>query len=544
MRIERTRNAKRNILVGVINRFVSIIIPFITRTIMIRTLGVEFLGLDSLFASILQVLNITELGVSSAIVYSMYKPIAADDDETICALLNLYRKVYRFIGIIILILGLLIIPFLPKFINNNPSFGGGTPTDINLYIVYIVFLVNAVIGYLFYGFKTAIPTAMQRLDLVTGVNTITKVISSIAQIIVLLYAVHSSSGYGNIYYIYIIILPCATILNNLIISRLVDTYYPNYTCKGQVSDDIKHVIKEKVSGLVINKICSTTRNALDSICISTFLGLALTTVYNNYYYIITSLISIIGVISSSILAGIGNSVVLESKEKNYNDFKKLNFLYMLLSGWCTIYLITLYQPFMQLWVGEVYMFPFSVVICFCAYFYVLKMGDVRATYSDAVGLWWENRYRAIAESVANILLNIILVQIWGVYGIILATVISLLIINFGIGSHIVFKYYFGVRNLYNYFFDHFKYFAITASVCLFTLFVCSTANELIGNGIFTGVTSFPLRTLAVNFIIASVVPGFCYFTIYRFTNIYKISIPWFLDRVKVGSKISKVIKPE
>ena len=116
MKLERTKNAKRNIAFGIINKIVTLFLPFIIRMVMIREIGAEYLGLSSLFSSILQVLNITEFGFSSAVVYSMYKPIADDDNETLCAILNFYRKIYFVIGLIITVLGLIILPFLKFFI--------------------------------------------------------------------------------------------------------------------------------------------------------------------------------------------------------------------------------------------------------------------------------------------------------------------------------------------------------------------------------------------------------------------------------------------
>ena len=129
MIIERTKNATRNIIWGVIEKVISILLPFVTRTILIKVLGAEYLGLNSLFTSVLQVLSISELGISTAIVFSMYRPIAQDDNEALCALLKLYKKVYSIIGVIILVIGLLIIPVLPRLI------AGENNTNVNICIV-------------------------------------------------------------------------------------------------------------------------------------------------------------------------------------------------------------------------------------------------------------------------------------------------------------------------------------------------------------------------------------------------------------------------
>ena len=187
-------------------------------------------------------------------------------------------------------------------------------------------------------------------------------------------------------------------------------------------------IKVKVTGLFITKVCHVTRNTFDSIFISAFLGLTLTAIYNNYYYIMHAVLAVFAIVSPSILSGVGNSIITDSQEKNYLDMKKFNFIYMWLAGCCTVCLLCLYQPFTKIAFGKDMMFPFPVVILFCVYFYVLKMGDIRAIYSDACGLWWENRWRNILEALANLVLNFIFGNLWGVYGIISATLISLFFI--------------------------------------------------------------------------------------------------------------------
>ena len=130
MKIQRTQNATRNVAVGVALRLYQMIGPFILRTVMIYVLGMPYVGLNSLFTSILQVLNLAELGVGSAMVYSMYRPIAEDNEKKICMLMKLYRIYYRVIGGVICALGLVIIPILPKLIS------GDVPADINIYILY------------------------------------------------------------------------------------------------------------------------------------------------------------------------------------------------------------------------------------------------------------------------------------------------------------------------------------------------------------------------------------------------------------------------
>lgn len=495
MKFNRTKNSVRNIIWGFVNKIIVLLFPFIIKTIIIQKLGSEYLGINSLFTSILQVLSLTELGFSSAIVFSLYKPIAENDTDKICALMNVYKKIYRIIGTIILLLGLIILPFINKMIN------GEYPQDINIYYIYLIQLFNTVVTYYLFAYKNALLIAHQRNDITSNINSVISIIQYSLQICVLI--IFKS------YYLFMIIISITTILNNITIGIIANKKYPKYVCRGHIDEQTKGDIKQRVNGLIINKICQTTRNSLDSIFLSAFLGLNIVAIYNNYYSILNSIIIILGIISTAILSSIGNSIVVEDVKKNYKDLRKFNFIYMWIAGWATICLLCLYQPFMNIWMGEEYMFPFSIVILFCIYFYALEMGVIRGAYSDAVGLWWENRYRAIIETISNIILNWILGKIWGVYGIIFGTLISLLIINFGFGSQILYKYYFKTENVVQYFKSHALYAVVTFFIGFFTYKICS----------FVKVSG--IKELIIKVMICIVIPSILYLLVYFKTQRFK-----------------------
>lgn len=504
MKLEKSKNAKRNIIYGFINKFITMLLPFVIRSVIIYKLSAAYLGLNSLFSSILQVLNLTELGFSNAVVFSMYKPIAENDTRSICALLNFYRKVYRVIGIIILFIGLSLMPFLDKLIS------GSYPQGINIYVLYLCYLGNTVLSYLLFAYKNALLNAHQRTDIISNINTISLGGMYLVQIIVLFITKN--------YYLYVVMMPFFTIINNLLIAIISKRKYPAYYCNGNVSKKQISNIKKQVAGLLVTKICTVSRNSFDSIFVSAFLGLTITAVYGNYYYIMNAIIAILTVVSNGMLAGVGNGIVTETKEKNYQDLRKINFVYMWFSGWCTICLLCLYQPFMEVWVGNDLMFPFGIVILFCIYFYSLEMGVVRSIYSDGAGLWWENRYRAVFEAICNVILNYILGKYFGVYGIIIATLFSILVVNFGFGSQIVFKYYFKNGKIRQYFTDHGKYAMITCFIAFITYSFC---NRLI---IAKGIVA-----LMVRFLICLFIPNILYIILYYKTKMFKISIPWLMN---------------
>ena len=285
--MNRTQNAKRNIIFGLINKIIVLLFPFVIRTIIIKNLGSEYLGLNSLFISILQVLNLAELGFNSAVVYSMYKPIATSDEETICALMNFYKKIYRYIGVIISIIGLSLLPFLNYLIKES------YPNDINIYILYFIYLFNTSLTYFMFAYKGALLTAHQRNDITSNVNTITCILQYTLQIIFLI-------KFKN-YYLFACVQIITTLINNIVIAIIAYKKYPNYFCKGELNNEMKFDIKKRVSGLMIQKICSTTRNSLDSLFISAFLGLNMVALYSNYYTIMNAIIGIMSIITSSII---------------------------------------------------------------------------------------------------------------------------------------------------------------------------------------------------------------------------------------------------
>lgn len=509
MKLERSHNAVRNIKVGIVSNAVNLLLPFLSRAVFIRTLGAEYLGVNSLFTSVLSVLSLTELGFSSAVVFSMYKAIAEDDTQSINALLYFYRKVYRYVGAIILGLGLLLIPFLPYLTR------GSYPGDIDPLIVYLVFLFNTAISYFLFAYLNSLLTAFQRTDISARINMFMNIGKNALQI-VLLVTVRN-------YYAYLAIMPAFTVLSNIRTAIITKKMFPQYRPVGMLSREIKAGIKEKISGLMIQKVCVVSRNAFDSIFISVFLGLTEIAIYNNYYYIMNTVTGFMAVATSAVLAGAGNSVAMESQQKNHDDMMRMNFIYMWLSGWCTACLLCLYQPFMRLWAGPELLLPISSVALFCAYFYVLKMGDVRAIYVEAKGLWWHNRYRALAESAANIVLNYVLGRYFGVNGIIAATLISLFLINFCYGSTLIYRYYFTEMKAGVYFGFHARCALATVAVCSASYLICKSLPDT-------------LAFFLVRVGICMLAPNVLFYFLYRNTAMYRTSVPWILERIGISKK--------
>ncbi len=415
MKIERTKNAAKNIVFGMLLKIYQIIVPFLMRTALIYCLGVNYLGLDSLFVSILQILNLAELGVGSAMVFSMYKPIAEDDSVTICALMKLYKVYYRVIGIVIFVVGMILCPFIPNLIKSD------LPEELNVYILYLMNLFATVLSYWLFAYKNCLLQAHQRNDITSKITICVYTLRYVAQFLVLFFL--------KDYYVYLIITLLGQVLINITTAIVVDKLYPKYKPEGKLDDLVVKDINQRVKDLFTAKIGGIIINSADTVVISAFLGLTVLAVYQNYYYIITAIIGIVSVIFSACAAGIGNSLVVETEEKNYNDLKKFSFIIIWIAGICTTCLLSLFQPFMKWWVGEELLLPLSCVILLCAYYYIYEINYLLNSYKDSAGIWHKDRFRPLVTALSNLILNLILVNFIGIYGVILSTVLTMLFIG-------------------------------------------------------------------------------------------------------------------
>lgn len=424
----RTQNSIRNIAFGTVNRIVNIIFPFIIRTIFIRVLGEEYLGLNSLYSSVLQVLNLADLGFASAIVASMYKPIAENDISKVSALMNLYRRLYKVIGTIILVVGLILTPFIDKLISGNP------PTGINIYILWILYLVNTSVSYLFFAYKVSLINAHQRNDITEKIGATCKIIISVLQILVVI-------TFRSLYF-YVFLTIVNSVVYNLWCSFECKKRFPQYSCSGELDCETRKDITKNISALAMQKIGNTISVSLDSIVISAFLGLTTVAIYGNYYYVVSAIATFVNLIYSAITASIGNSIVTETPEKNLKDLRKFFFLNTWLIGWCCICFMCLFQDFMIVWMGEKLLLPTNVVLCLVMRFYFEQIRKVVQTYKDAAGMWWADKWRPLAGCIVNLILNVTLVKIIGVAGVMISTIVSYAFVELPWETYVLFKNYF------------------------------------------------------------------------------------------------------
>ena len=464
--MSRTENAKRNIVWGVIKQVILVFLPFLTRTVLIHTLGINYAGLNGLFTSILQVLNLSELGISSAIIYSMYEPIANGDNEKVCALLNFYKRCYRIIGFIVVILGTCVVPFLPVLIKSD------TPENINIYVLYLLNLFSVFMSYELYAYKMSLLNAMQKSNIVSLVEIISTLLKFVIQTIILL-AFHN-------YYIYLIVAIIFGMSNNIIIAIVSTHMYPEFSCTGEIDDQDLRRIKKNVGGMIFERLGNVILFSVDTIVISAFLGLVDLGIYQNYYCIITAAVGFFGVIQTALTSSVGNALVLKSRKENYDDFRKFNLLYVLLAGWCGIIILNMIQPFMNIWLGTNYMLPDYFALFFALYFFIFKWCDMCYVYQTAAGLWWETKYVPIIAALVNFVFNIILVQTIGLVGILISTIISILFVYNTLMPYILFKKYFSNISLFfNWLTKQAIYLLSISVIAVITYKLCSFFDSIV-----------------------------------------------------------------
>lgn len=415
MRIARTQNTIRNIFWGYISKIAGILMPFFLRTTVIYVFGAQYVGINSLFTSILQVLSLSELGFGSAMVYSMYKPVAENNVPAICALLNLYKRIYRIIGLVMLGVGTVIMPFIPKLIQDT------YPSEINIYFVYYLFLLNTALSYFLYAYKTSLFSAFQRNDLEGKTGTIITIFQNMVEIIIIIIF--------KKYYFYLYIMVFFAILRNLLNLWFANKYFPEYKCEGEVSDEEKQGIKRNVVALMCHKIGGTILNSADNIIISAFLGLIILAKYTNYYYVMQSVESVVFICFTGMTAGIGNSFILESVEKNRDNFRKVLFFN---AGIVVVFgtmMVTAWDTFIKIWVGDEYLFPSYISVLMLVYFYIHSIRRTIIVFRDGAGMWWDNKWQPIVSGGFNLIVNIILVVNFGVQGVIISTIVSMILID-------------------------------------------------------------------------------------------------------------------
>lgn len=484
MEFNRTTNAKRAIFSGLFYKLLSMIAPFFLRTLIIYTLGNLYLGLSSLFTSILNALNLAELGIGSALVFAMYKPVADDDKDRVNALLNVYRLAYYVIGSIVLILGLILVPFLPNLIH------GEYPAEINIAIVYLIHLASAVSGYFFFGYRGSILHVYQRVDAINKVSIVMDVLLYTIQAIALL-------SFHN-YYLYAGAGVFRSIFFNLIIWLITRKTFSDIRPVGRITRAEKQLILLKTGALVGHKVGTVVVNSVDNILIAAFIGLNIVAVYNNYFYIFTALSGMFLMLTNGLTSIVGNYIIKKDQSEINKLFNTMHFFVALGVCFCCTCLLNMYQPFITVWVGDESLLPFSSVILFTIYFFIVKIKTVGLLFKDAAGLWEKDVLKPYIQIMIDLVIDLILLRTIGINGAIISS-IACILFGFIYETIVVFKYCLK-SSPRGYYLKTGLYFVATAVSCIVSMTLCELVPE---HGIATVLLNFAI-SIVISFLVFAI----------------------------------------
>lgn len=448
----RTENSIINSAMSIVTQVLTVVLNFAVKTVFIKMLNDEYLGVNGLFTNIITMLSLADLGIGIAIPYSLYKPLAKKDEHKINVLMNFYKKVYTIIGIAVLLIGLSLTPFLGLIIKDIPK---NVP---HLSLIYILFVIHSASSY-FFVYKKFLIDSDQKGYITSRIIFTFSTLLSIIQIILLVTTKN--------YILFLLSSIILVIIQNIYISSKANKLYPfikNKTDEKLEKEDMEG-IKKNVSSLFIYKVGTVIMNGTDNIIISKFIGLIIVGFYSNYVLIINSITTVLNQIFNAITSSIGNLVVTTNKKRSKEVYDNLNFANFWLYALFGVCIIVLINPFINVWIGKKYVMGFSIVFLLVLNFYVLGMQSVTNSFRNAYGLFWIAKYRPIIMVIINIVISVVLVQFIGIEGVLIGTLISRLVTTAWLDPYIVHKYGFEISPK-SYYIDYLKYLVIFIAISI------------------------------------------------------------------------------
>jgi len=425
----RTLKSIRNIFWGVAAQFIVLLLGFVSRKIFLGYLGYEVLGIQGLFQNIISLLNISDCGIGLAIICTLYKPLALDDRHLICSLMAFYEKVYHILAIFILTAGLLLLPFISKFMK-DAAFSPGT-----LRVIFLIFVADIVISYLF-SYKRSILLADQNGYVLSLCYALYNIGLMLAQIIIAVY-------FFNIILFFSLRL-VFRIVENIAVSFAVSCKYPyvkEYHAK-KLPPDLRKNIFNNTKALAFHYIGNYLTGGINNIVISTFIGLTAVGIYGNYSVLIVAATGIISQFSNGITASFGNMIAQETKDKILNVFEIAFFINFVIYNMAGVTAFILITPFVRLWMGISGVLPFNSVLTIVAAFYLSGLSQPLGAIRASAGIFQPDKYLHVFIAGLNVFLSVALVKTIGLPGVFVGSLICIFIKEISVLPHIVYKYLF------------------------------------------------------------------------------------------------------
>ena len=427
----RTTNSIKNILTSMGGQLLSILLKFVVRTVFIHTLGKAYLGINGLFADILTMLSLTELGFDTAINYKLYKPLAEKDIKRIRILMKFYKQSYRMVGGAILFLGLCLIPFLPNLIRDYDSLA---VLGINAVVIYLMYIFKSVSSYLFFAYRSAIIKADQKKYILDIADFVVTIIENILQIIMLVVF--------KKFLLYTASLIVFSILRNIVNAYIANKMYPEVFKQESesISKEEAFSMLKDCGALFVYRVNNVVAKATDNAVISAFIGLVSVGIYSNYLLFYTTVNGVLDKIYTSIKASMGNLFAVESINKKYSFFQTVNFLSFLLYGTAAVGIALCADEFIEAWVGKEYVIPDFFSMLIGAEILLHGLTNCLGHTRNVTGIFRQMWYRPILSAIINLIVSIILVQVIGIHGVIIGTISSSLFTNLAFDPIIIHKY--------------------------------------------------------------------------------------------------------
>lgn len=409
----RLQKSIQNIIFSFVNNIASSILGFISRTVFIYTLGASYLGISGLLQNIFGLLAISELGISTAIGFSLYKPIANNDVKLISTLMTLYKKAYRIIGAFIFCLGVILYNYLDFFVEPSQQ-----PTEIEY--IYFMYLINIVVGY-FLSYKTTLISSDQNSYKLVPIQIKVTTTATILQIV---YLIVFKDYLG-----YLALQIGTSILINILQNRFITKEYKhiNFNSEDKLPKEESNVIKRNIFGLMATKIGDFCVNSTDNLIISKYVDLVSVGIYSNYIMLRNLVNGYIGIMFGSITSSFGNLVAKESEEKCLEVFNNLFFISFVLYSFEAVSFICLFNPFIEIWIGTNYLFPFHIVMAIVINNYLTGLRIPIITMKNAAGIHVEDAWVPFGFAVINLITSIFLGSRYGVFGVIMGSIIGSLL---------------------------------------------------------------------------------------------------------------------
>ncbi len=498
----RSTNSLKNVAVNIGSQLLNLLLSFLCRTVFIWTLDAVYLGVSSLFSNILSLLSVAELGIGTAITFSMYQPLAKNDHKKLAALMGLYKKAYHTIGGIVAVAGLALTPFYRLLINNPPDIP-------NLTLIYLLYVFSSSVTY-FLSYKQTIIVADQKSYICALYQYGFSITQNIIQILIL-FATKN-------FILYLCTQILFSFFTNFFLARKAEKMYPylkTYRNETLKKSDRESIVKN-IKAMFLHRIGGAVVNGTDNILISKFFGLTLTGIYSNYFLITNMLSGLIAQIFTGIAASVGNLGAVESDERSYHVYLSIHFAGFWIFNFCSIALFCLFNPFIPLWTHKDMTLSVLTVFFIALNFYATGMRQVTLMFKNAFGLFWYDRYKAIVEAAVNFIASILLARYIGVAGIFLGTFISTITVDFWVEAVVLFRHGFH-RSAAPFFSRYLFYFVLTFAVGFLTWYCCS----LTGNG---SLESFIMKC-AICLIVPNVLLLIIFYKSKEFTYFKKLLLP-------------------